>query len=247
LRLPKPLFFCLGLNEKDSHTKSHLLGVLSSNILFSNTYSRKVTLITGSFFIHRLRSPHRATFAWLVVSLFFTTELSLAENNDVLSGHQNPFTKALERTTTASERSFKTNLIPDNTTNLSLFSQQRKGNTINQKKSEQRLSHKQTLTINAVLATGEFVSSSTDLLIYPNDDSDSEYKTGTSAINQLLKLSLKSWFKQNDFENILLNRLSTPKPIKLNNPTFNTNQDKSWDYSVKLSGEKIKLQFGKEL
>lgn len=204
-------------------------------------------MITGSFFIHRLRSPYRATFAWLVISLFFTTELPLAEDNDVISGYQNPFTEALERTTTVSERSFKTNLIPDNTTNFLLFSQQRKGNTINQKKSEQLLSHKQTLTINAVLATGEFVSSSTDLLIYPNDDSDSEYKTGTSAINQLLKLSLKSWFKQNDFENILLNRLSTPKPIKLNNPTFNTKQDKSWDYSVKLSGEKIKLQFGKEL
>lgn len=81
--------------------------------------------------------------------------------------------------------------MPDNTTNLSLFSQQRKGNTINQKKSEQGLSHKQTLTINAVLAKGEFVSSSTDLLIYPNDVSDSEYKTGTSAINQFAEVKPK--------------------------------------------------------
>ena len=63
-------------------------------------------------------------------------------------------------------------------------------NIIDQKKLQLQLSHKQTSTINAVLATGEFISSSTRLLIHSHDDSrNSDDKTGTAAMSQLLKLS----------------------------------------------------------
>ena len=186
--------------------------------------------------------------ARLAVLLLLANGFSYAENNNTLSGHQNPFTEALERTTTASEKTFKDSGISYHTNYLAFFTPQRKNNAIEQKKSQSRLSHKQTSTINAALATGEFVSSDTELLIYPHGDrKDSDYKTGTAAMSHLLKLSLKNWFKQNNFNNNFLNTLSKTKPIELNNPTFKTNQDKHWDYSVKLSGEKIKLQFGKEL
>ena len=185
--------------------------------------------------------------ATLAVLLLLTSRFSFAENNNKLSGHQNPFTEALERTTTASEKIFNSIDISDHTDYLELFTRQRK-NDIDQKKSQQQLNYEQTSTINAVLATGEFISSGTELLIYPHDDSkNSDYKTGTAAISHLMKLGLKNWFKQNNFESNFLNNLRKPKPIELNNPIFKTNQDKRWDYSVKLSGEKIKLQFGKEL
>ena len=184
----------------------------------------------------------------LVVLLLSANGFCYAENNNTLSGHQNPFTEALKRTTTASEKTFKDNGISEHTNYLAFFTPQRTSNDIDQKKLQPRLSHKQTSTINAILATGEFISSDRELLIYPHGDSkDSDYKTGTAAMSHLLKLSLKNWFKQNNFNNNFLNNLSKTKPIELNNPTFKTNQDKHWDYSVKLSGEKIKLQFGKEL
>ena len=116
-------------------------------------------------------------------------------------------------------------------------------NIIDQKKLQPQLSHKQTSTFNAVLTKGEFTSSGTRLLIYSNDDSkNSDYKTGTAAMSHFFNLCLKNWFKQKNFNN-----LSVIKPIELNSSTFKTNQYKYWDYSVKLSSEKIKLQFGKEL
>ena len=135
---------------------------------------------------------------WLVVLLLSANGFCYAENNDTLSGHQNPFTEALKRTTTASEKTFKDSGISDNTNYLAFFTPQKTSNDIDQKKSQPRLSHKQTSTINAVLATGEFISSDRELLIYPDGDSkDRDYKTGTAAMSHLLKLSLKKWFKQN--------------------------------------------------
>lgn len=204
-------------------------------------------MVTASL-VHRMRFRGPINLARLAVLLLITNGFCYADNKNTLSGHPNPFTEALERTTTASEKTFKDSGISDNTSYLSIFTLQRSSNTIDQKKPQPQLSHKQTSTINAVLATGEFVSSGTDLLIYPYGGSkNSDYKTGTAAMNHLLKLSLKNWFKENNFDNDFLNSLSKTTPIELNNPTFKTNQDKNWDYSVKLSGEKIKLQFGKEL
>ena len=186
--------------------------------------------------------------ARLAVLLLLANGFSYAENNNTLSGHQNPFTEALERTTTAGEKPFKDSGIGGNSNHMTFFMQQRVNKTDDQKKSQPLLSHQQTSTINELLATGEFVSSTTEPLIDSHDESKkTDYKTGTAAMSQLLKLSLKSWFKQNNFDSNFLNNLSKTEPIELNNPTFKTNQDKHWDYSVKLSGEKIKLQFGKEL
>ena len=204
-------------------------------------------MITRSF-IHGMRIRPLIHLASFAIALLLANGSSYAENNNTLTGHQNPFTEALKRTTTASEKTFKDTCISDHTNYLAFFTPQRTAKDIDQKKSQPRLSHEQTSTINAVLATGEFISSDTKLLTYPHGDSkNSNYKTGTAAMSHLLRLSLKNWFKQNSFNNTFLDNLSKTKPIELNNPTSKTNQDKHWDYSVKLSREKIKLQFGKEL
>ena len=109
--------------------------------------------------------------ARLVVLLLLVNGFCYAEHNNKLSGYQNPFKEALERTTTVSEKTFKDSRISGHTNYLVFFSPQIKNNAIDKRKSQPRLKHNQTSTIDAVLATGEFVSSGTELIVHPHHDS----------------------------------------------------------------------------
>lgn len=199
--------------------------------------------------LHKVIPRPAVNRVWIVLSSILASTFSHAGNpNNELSGHYNPFTEALEKTTTANELRFNLNNMNSNTNHLPLFMPKKKDLTSNQKKSNIPLSYEQISTINALLATGEFVSADSEPLIYIHgEDKKNDYKTGSSAMNQLLKMSLKSWFKNNKYENNFLSQLTKSEKIQLNNPTFKTKQHKDWDYSVKLTGQKIKVQLGKEL
>lgn len=192
-----------------------------------------------------LRPPVSST--GIAAALILVNALSYAGNNNALSGHQNPFTEAIEKRTVAKDMPFKNGKTDIDTNDLPSFVYNNK-TAIDSKQSKPLLSHQQTIAINALLATGEFVSSTTEPLIYLHDENEqNHYKTGTAAMNQLLKLQIKRWFKTHKDRLYFPSYLTKNKKIELNNPTFEVNRPKDWDYSVKLSGRKIKLQFGKEL
>jgi len=72
---------------------------------------------------------------------------------------------------------------------------------------------------------------------------DGEYSPG-AALGKLLRLSFKAWWR--NLPPTKLHRIeeATPEVIKTGN--FNGSTQNNWDYSFKLSGDKVKFQLERE-
>ena len=106
-------------------------------------------------------------------------------------------------------------------------------------------------SIDLLVSNGEFVTPRATInLLNPNaingysQDSTEPYLSGGSALGAVLRMSLKSWWKNN--EGSQLHSMSKSAPESVRTGKLAGKAKFNWDYSLKVSYDDVKLRFEKD-
>ena len=105
-------------------------------------------------------------------------------------------------------------------------------------------------SIELLVSTGEFVTPRATInLLNPNashgysQDSTEPYRSGGSALGEVLRMGLKSWWQNN--EGSQLHAISAVAPESVRDGKVAGKAKFDWDYSLKFSYDDVKLKFEK--
>ena len=105
-------------------------------------------------------------------------------------------------------------------------------------------------SIELLVSTGEFVTPRATInLLNPNashgnsQDSTEPYRSGGSALGEVLRMGLKSWWHNN--EGSQLHAISSVAPESVRTGKVAGKAKFDWDYSLKFSYDDVKLKFEK--
>lgn len=106
-------------------------------------------------------------------------------------------------------------------------------------------------SIELLVSTGEFVMPRATInLLNPNashgysQDSTEPYRSGGSALGEVLRMGLKSWWHNNEGSQIHTMSQVAPESIRSGKVAGKAKFD--WDYSLKFSYDDVKLKFKKD-
>ena len=105
-------------------------------------------------------------------------------------------------------------------------------------------------SIELLVSTGEFVTPRATInLLNPNashgysQDSTEPYRSGGSALGEVLRMGLKSWWHNNEGSQLHAISAGAPESVRTGKVAGKAKFD--WDYSLKFSYDDVKLKFEK--
>ena len=105
-------------------------------------------------------------------------------------------------------------------------------------------------SIELLVSTGEFVTPRATInLLNPNashgysQDSTEPYRSGGSALGEVLRMGLKSWWHNNEGSQLHAISAGAPEAVRTGKVAGKAKFD--WDYSLKFSYDDVKLKFEK--
>jgi len=105
-------------------------------------------------------------------------------------------------------------------------------------------------SIELLVSTGEFVTPRATInLLNPNanhgysQDSTEPYRSGGSALGEVFRMSLKSWWDNNEGSQLHAMSQAAPESVRTGKVAGKARFD--WDYSLKVSYDDVKLKFEK--